>query len=137
MTREEAVRYCDEYLARHIADIDKEFLKKAKEALQQEPCTDAISRQEVLEELPRRTMRNYFGEVVGDVVYIDDIKTLPPVNPQEPKTGHWIDIKNKNETVIAVRCSRCMKSPKHAIKSDFCPKCGAKMVESQEGSNKE
>jgi exosome complex RNA-binding protein Csl4 len=46
---------------------------------------------------------------------------------QEPKTGHWIDITNKNKTVIAVRCSRCEKSPKYAIKSDFCPNCGAEM----------
>lgn len=36
MTREIAIRYCDEYLTRNIADIDKEFLKIAKEALQQE-----------------------------------------------------------------------------------------------------
>ena len=39
MTNDIAIRYCDEYLARHISDIDKEFLKKAKEALQQEPKT--------------------------------------------------------------------------------------------------
>lgn len=39
MTNEIAIRYCDEYLARHISDIDKEFLKKAKEALQQQPKT--------------------------------------------------------------------------------------------------
>ena len=36
MTNDMAIRFCNEYLARHIADIDKEFLKKAKEALQQE-----------------------------------------------------------------------------------------------------
>ena len=34
--------------------------------------------------------------------------------------------------VIALRCSCCEKSPKHAIKSDFCPNCGARMVELQE-----
>lgn len=44
-----------------------------------------------------------------------------------PQEGHWIDIKNKNGTVIATRCSRCGNSPKHAIKSDFCPNCGADM----------
>jgi len=79
MTNEAAIRYCDEYLARNISDIDKEFLKKAKEALQQEPCDkcvystregcqydditeaippfktsdDAISRQAVLDKLNR------------------------------------------------------------------------------------
>ena len=40
MTNDIAIRFCDEYLARNIADIDKDFLKKAKEALQQEPCED-------------------------------------------------------------------------------------------------
>lgn len=49
-----------------------------------------------------------------------------------PREGHWIDIKNKNGTVIAVRCSKCGNSPKHAIKSDFCPNCGAMMQEDEE-----
>lgn len=49
-----------------------------------------------------------------------------------PREGHWIDIKNKNGTVIAARCSRCGNSPKHAIKSDFCPNCGADMKEVSE-----
>lgn len=51
---------------------------------------------------------------------------------REPRKGRWIDIKNKNGTVIAVRCSRCGNSPKHAIKSDFCPNCGADMREVEE-----
>ena len=42
MTNDIAIRFCDEYLARNIADIDKEFLKKAKEALQQEPCDKCV-----------------------------------------------------------------------------------------------
>ena len=49
-----------------------------------------------------------------------------------PREGHWIDIKNKNGTVIAARCSRCGNSPKHAIKSDFCPNCGTDMREVKE-----
>lgn len=74
MTREIAIRYCDEYLARHISDIDKEFLKIAKEALQ-----------------------------------------------QEPKTGHWID------GFGGSKCSEC--GCLEAGHSDYCPNCGAKMVE--------
>ena len=53
---------------------------------------------------------------------------LPPVSPQIKK-GHWIDITNKNGTVIALRCSCCKESPKHAIRSAFCPNCGAEMLE--------
>ena len=44
---------------------------------------------------------------------------------RELKSGHWVDITNKNGTVIAVRCSCCGQSPKHAIRSDFCPRCGS------------
>ena len=39
----------------------------------------------------------------------------------------WINITNKNGTVIALRCSSCEQSPKYAIKSDWCPNCGARM----------
>ena len=30
-------------------------------------------------------------------------------------------------------CCNCKNSPKHAIRSDFCPNCGVKMVEIKEG----
>ena len=53
---------------------------------------------------------------------------LSPVNPQIKK-GHWIDIKSKTGSVIAWRCSCCKESPKHAIRSKFCPNCGANMSE--------
>jgi Zn finger protein HypA/HybF involved in hydrogenase expression len=90
-----------------------------------------MTREETIDELEIYTV----GRLKKDRVYItveelqkfiDEIKTL------EPKTGHWIDITNKNKTVIAVRCSCCEKSPKYAIKSDYCPNCGAKMEEVKE-----
>ena len=59
--------------------------------------------------------------------YEDFLDRAIKVLEQEPKTGHWIDITNKNGTVIAIRCDNCKGSPKHAIRSDFCPNCGAKM----------
>ena len=38
MSRANAIRYCDEYLAtNNVSNIDKEFLRAVKEALQQEP----------------------------------------------------------------------------------------------------
>jgi hypothetical protein len=62
---------------------------------------------------------------------VNKLEESPLVTPIRPK-GHWIDITNKNKTVIAVRCSCCEKSPKYAIKSDFCPNCGAEMSEVEE-----
>lgn len=98
-----------------------------------QPCEDCISRQAVLEELPRRTMRNYFGEVVGDVVYIDDIKALPPVTPQ-PKMGKWLKTTltqvGGGDFNRGFKCSCC----DYVLAVDdfnYCPNCGAKM-ESEE-----
>ena len=41
--------------------------------------------------------------------------------------GVWQTISNKNGTPIALRCTACGNSPKHAIRSDYCPNCGASM----------
>ena len=41
--------------------------------------------------------------------------------------GEWVPIKNRKGTAVAVRCSACGQSPKYAIESDFCPRCGADM----------
>lgn len=39
--------------------------------------------------------------------------------------GEWLPIKNRNGTVVALRCSTCGQSPKYAIESDFCHRCGS------------
>lgn len=61
----------------------------------------------------------------------DAIKQLPPA-ALYPKIGHWIKV--DNEEPIAYDCSECtaMVSRKYR----YCPKCGAKMVEPQERSDK-
>lgn len=90
-----------------------------KDGLEQELCEDAVSRAEVLN-LVRFNAFHVKSQIKA-------IENMPSVTTQEPRKGHWIDIKNKNGTVIATRCSRCGNSPKHAIKSDFCPNCGVDM----------
>ena len=62
-------------------------------------------------------------EMVHDVCVI---KT----EDEDPKAGHWIDIYKRNTNiVIAIRCPKCGESPKHAIRSRFCPNCGFRMIE--------
>lgn len=39
--------------------------------------------------------------------------------------GEWIPIKNRKGETVAWRCSSCGKSPKYAVNSDFCPRCGS------------
>lgn len=92
---------------------------------------DCISRREAI----KKFTYNYKGKRIPDYdcdnwpVQID-IKTvkemlreLPPVIPQ-PKMGHWIDVFGGCE------CSEC--GCLEGGYSDYCPNCGAKMVEPQE-----
>ena len=63
----------------------------------------------------------------------DAIKQLPSVTPQEPKTGHWNEIPKYKD--IAWQCSECERFT--TMKHNYCPKCGAKMVEPQESEVEE
>lgn len=133
-----------EYARKHGVDI-KAIKSENPDTFKKifgEPCTDAISRQAVLEAL--RTM--YDTHIIktedGDE-YIDyndtvyEIEALPSVNPQEPKTGHWIfhtsfdkGHKNCNE---CIECSQCHTWLGHDCyaKTPYCPICGTKMAESE------
>ncbi len=53
---------------------------------------------------------------------------------QEPKTGHWIKGKYKDDDIryndSSYKCDKCGKIVD--FKENYCPNCGAKMVEPQE-----
>lgn len=110
---------------------------------------DLISRQAVLD-------RKYVVEVKNmwhmteeiEVVNVDDIKALPPVTPQEPKTGHWsrktkvdaYDIAGVKTWGIKCQCDRCDFTT--IVVEDFgyykyCPNCGCRMVEPQKSEEEE
>lgn len=111
-------------------------LNRVIKALEQEPCEDAINRQAVIKVLINN------GVHFCDMVKItSDIKDLPSVNPQ-PKAGHWsrktkvdaYDIAGVKTWGIKCQCDRC--NFKHIVIEDFgyynyCPNCGARMVEKQ------
>ena len=47
---------------------------------------------------------------------------------ESQKTGHWINTyKHNGTTIIAVKCSICGNYSRSAIRSDYCPNCGANM----------
>lgn len=55
---------------------------------------------------------------------IDDQPTVYAV----PNKGEWIEIRSKRTgSVIALRCNKCLRHPKHAVRTEFCPHCGADM----------
>lgn len=132
MTRKEAignlnmirVAFIDTVTVEQGRLIDDTFIMAIK-ALKQEPCEDAISRQEAL-----GCCRNEWEEEVEM-----RLKSLPPVNPQ-PKTGHWINVnEGKWNTIPAYKCSACGANADlrdWSGESPFCPWCGAKMIEPQE-----
>ena len=84
--------------------------------------SDLISRQAVLDIVDSYSeSRSNVEDVTQDM--ISDILALPPVK-QEPKTGHWIDSSN------GWMCSECKWD--NTFDTNYCPNCGAKMVEPQE-----
>ena len=143
MTREEAYNRIDAIIAKHEIDdeyvtitgfLDYDALRTAREILEQEPCEDAISRQAVIDEAFEVDTKEY-GRI--EVVGVDAIDALPPANPQ-PKTGQWEQYGNSWEDKF--KCSECGKEQPKILCgeriighwSDYCPNCGAKMVEPQE-----
>ena len=58
---------------------------------------------------------------------LKDIDDQPTVYAAQNK-GEWIEIRSKRTgAVIALRCNKCLRHPKHAVRTDFCPHCGADM----------
>lgn len=98
-------------------------------AEKQEPCTDAISRQAVMD-LPRIKTHNQWGNVIKESVDIEDVRQLPPVKPAE-KVGHWIGLEECSNS--GYYCSECHKRVVKEGWSDtvkvikYCPNCGCAM----------
>ena len=90
---------------------------------------DLISRQAVEEII--NDIRDCIS-VEGYWAILERLKKLPSVKPQEPKTGHW-----EWQTEDIYRCSECsedihVKEVMNVPQYEWCPMCGARMVEPQE-----
>lgn len=105
---------------------------------------DLISRQAVLDALDKSKYSNTFCEehnidwsINLGMAHIV-VNELKPVTPQ-PKIGRWIaDVDRWGDIVTTVngyRCSEC--NVFNTDKDNFCPNCGAKMVEPQESEDKD
>lgn len=146
MTREEARSFLIDISYKlgnmsveYLTEKDGEKMREAIKALKQEPCEDAVSRQAAIDAVAFGiTYATGINMETGEVSHpfaesnqelrkaIHRICELPPVNPQS-KTGHWIfdEILDKH-----YYCSECKSMGVDYW--DFCPNCGAKMVEPQE-----
>ena len=132
MTIEEAIRIAQGLITDFKCESETmvEFCNVVIKALKKEPCEDAISRQATIEAF--QMFRGYEANRTN-AEWVDRIETivkkLPSANPQA-ETGHWIDKDEKSAV-----CSCCNRN--NTLYGDFCKWCGAKMVEKQEGSDKE
>ncbi len=110
--------------------------------LKQKSCTDAISRQAV-DKLSKELVHTTRDKADFLCNFWEGLRKLPPVTPKE-KTGRWIDDANKIDAQFGRHtyiCSECGKYAEYFIsgtevwwdrvKPNFCPNCGAKMVEPQ------
>ena len=79
---------------------------------------DCISRQAVLDLIANYDLN--MGQMVKG------IHALPSVTPQDQKMGHWI---LRNSFLVPYKCSECNYESERY--DNYCPNCGAKMVDSQ------
>ena len=100
---------------------------------------DCISRQDVLSEIIRFSTEE--GSSVECQQLYCDVNNMPSVTPQEPKTGHWIEVAKYSDGKHEIECSKCgshIFDRGHANsyivkeKYKYCPRCGAKMVKPHE-----
>lgn len=120
----------DQYCKEHFCVmVDKDVWEKAEKALKQEPCEDAISRREVLNQIFYSTDNS--GDVVLGSVLRRRIENLPSVKPQEPKEGHWIEVIDEIDSLGNKtwhhKCSICGNEDSGWGNYKYCPNCGAKM----------
>jgi len=92
---------------------------------------DLISRDAVLKEINCWIGSGEYRYAMSERFLIDRIKTLPSVNPQEPKTGHWIE--RNDDHYDWYECSECGYGAEGEItmeggvRFNYCPNCGADM----------
>ena len=108
----------------------KDGQKRAKEPTTKNDLgVDAVSRQEVLYLIADDDLS--MGQVVKG------IHALPSVTPQEPKTGKWISTETKGVRYAFWCRYKCSLCGGLSDRTNFCPNCGARMVEPQESKENE
>lgn len=105
---------------------------------------DCISRNTVLTLINDVKNANGFSDYSQYEYLFDQVDKMPPVTPQEPKTGKWIshrehcEMNNLRPSGLGSYfwCSECdcgIDSKNFSrVNYNYCPNCGAKMVESEE-----
>lgn len=111
----------------------RESLDMAIKALEQEPCEDAVNRSQALKELEESA--KYHANDSREEMLLRRDRDIIKVRPK----GHWIMTSDYLTTAYGsvdyVKCSCCGEDSLE--EGNYCPNCGAKMLESQESEDKE
>lgn len=110
------------------------FIKYAIEALEKEPCEDAISRQYVIEKLNRVN-----GTAESDKLF-EIVENAPSVTLTRKK-GKWIIDDKEYNRIWHCHCSECKKEPQDYVGGsenwwlvqlpNYCPNCGLEMEDGE------
>ena len=112
-----------------------EWLKDYKRLLEQDPCEDEYIK------VPKKALKyRTAGMVAYNAEWLKnhfDIERAVILGceykEQEPKTGYWIEHEIEG-TLKWLECSNCHCETSYNVMQNYCPNCGAKMVEPQERS---
>lgn len=142
MTREEAMAFLQgriDLIDKYYPQIEdyRDALDIAIKALEQEPCEDVVSRQSVLNTLDKRFDSIPVGQTTEILLLRKDLRELPPATLTQKK-GKWEQYGDFWKEKY--RCSECKEEQPKILCgeqiighwSDYCPNCGAKMVENEE-----
>ena len=104
MTNKEAIKFLKEPRMWEWLNVAQQIaIDMAIDALSQQPCEDAISRQAVMETICTKHCTTYpYCKSKYGCAEMSDIKDLPPVTPQ-PKVGYCKDCKWWKDTDGAYR----------------------------------
>ncbi len=135
---EDYIRLRDEGMFGNVTTF-KRAVREGIPLAEQEPCTDAISREDALQALCKAVHKNddtvpCRNQIVSCLWnktkvqdYAEEILKLSPVTPVGQKAGHWVSIGD-----FECRCSECHLWCYKRNRSRYCPSCGAKMQEVKE-----
>ena len=110
-------------------------IERAIQALEQEPCEDCVSRNDVVKAISDWIIEGEYDYTNATNYLVRRINYLPSVTPK-PKTGEWID-KGYDIGNCWATCSECDGDARGYAKDTgwghdyyfpkFCPHCGTRM----------
>lgn len=142
MTREEKAiiyfknmrkRLCEDHLkicpkdsiAYKATLAEKDFYDTAINALEQQSCDDAISREAVIE-----LCEGWWLGHTKEDDFVTEVRALPSVAPQQ-RTGRWIEVIDEIDSLGNKawhhECSICGSDKSGWGTYKYCPDCGTKM----------